>query len=137
MHDQVRPHESVCLRRVAPRRSESGRGERVQAPQARRRNTPGAKDPRGGPLLQDAAYPHGDHVGHHPASASGGKLRPRRAVVSPPATQTRFFLPPLFAAGRPHRSEGSPRGHVQISRRRRAERQHDGQRGARRSSPHR
>lgn len=63
---------SLSLRGAAPRSSQDSRGERVQAAEARRRDSPGAEDPRGGPLLQEAEYPHRNHDRHHPAAADGG-----------------------------------------------------------------
>lgn len=64
-----------CLRRFAPCGCSDLRGERVPTSEARRRDTPGAEDPRGRPLLQDAANPHGNSDGHRAAAAGGGEVR--------------------------------------------------------------
>lgn len=128
---------SVALRRSAPCRGEDRRRERVQAAEARGRNPPRAEDPRGRPLLQDAAHPHGDHDGHRHAAAGGGRTppTPQLSLRSPGVISTAAH--PLLLAGCPHRPEGPSHRHLQVPGRRGAKRQHHGQRGASCSPAHR
>ena len=131
----------VSLRWFASCSGENSWWECVQTPEAWRRNSPGAEDPWGGPLLQDAAYPHGDHDSHHPSSASGGTrnthlLTTCLFIISFKSEPHYFCFLCSSLVWCPHRSKGSSHRYLQISRCWRSKCEHNRQRSARRSSSH-
>lgn len=129
--------ETIAVRRSAPRGGEDRWQERLRTSEARKWNSSRAEDPRGRSLLQDAANPHRNHDGHHPAAACGGRLRPRLFIYLLKSDISPLTFQSLLVVGHAHWPKGPSHRHVQVSGRRRTERQHDGQRSAHRSSPHR